>query len=501
MPSRQELIDSLRRQDLIDKLKESDGVDWEAEATRKAEEKYEADRPSSAQSAAFGATQGIMRDWGDEAYAAVKSALTDESYEDARSRSREKFRRAEVDNPSSYGAGYLGGSLASSPFTASPLGAAAVGGVEGSVRSLGRADELDQGALEDAAGTGAVDAALGGTFAKVANKAGDYVSEKSKKIYDYLRNKAGNKASESFGGTQRMMERAGDKMPEIGKYALDNKILTPFGSNQSTFKNFQRATRGLEDEMNPIYDAASKQSLTRDDLANMIEGKINEANMDAGTVDLATKFQKHKDDVNSAAREYYNPSDLRNYRRSFDRKIKDFNKKGESSGEQAAQDMRWGIREKEMDLIDQYDPLLRQKNEDLFNKYHLASLGKEMAGRGAARSSANNGIGLTSYIVGAGAAGAGGGLVAAGAPPEIIPLLAVTGTLGREISRRYGKQMTAHGINKLSSILGSPRYANIFKQAASRGGSAVAVTHQMLLDKDPEYRKMIEETLSEGASE
>lgn len=75
----------------------------------------------------------------------------------------------------------------------------------------------------------------------------------------------------------------------------------------------------------------------------------------------------------------------------------------------------------------------------------------------------------------------------AGLSMENIPGIAAVGAVLGGAADRIGPQ----AVKKILDIIDSPmgnRFAGAFREAAKRGPQAVAVTHSMLLKKDPEYK-------------
>lgn len=116
------------------------------------------DRPSITESAARGVAQGASLGFADEIAGAVESAFTPKTYVESRDESREAFRAAETENPMAFGAGELGGGLASLFIPGgvvakgAGLGArVAAGAATGAVAGLGHSEaDLTKGELSEA---------------------------------------------------------------------------------------------------------------------------------------------------------------------------------------------------------------------------------------------------------------------------------------------------------------------------------------------------------------
>jgi hypothetical protein len=110
---------------------------------------------------------------------------------------------------------------------------------------------------------------------------------------------------------------------------------------------------------------------------------------------------------------------------------------------------------------------------------------EKIATRAAARASANNDIGLTSYI-----AGGIGGFTAGGIPG------AVAGIGVREVGRRYYNQTAALLLNKLSKSNLS-KFAGPLKKAAEQGPQQFAVTLYVLAKNNPDLNEFLNQNPNE----
>lgn len=141
---------------------------------------FEEVQPGKLESAARGAAQGASFGFADEISGAVESALTDKTYQQARDESRANFKSAQQANPVTYGAGELGGgvatafvpglNLARGASLAKQVGAAAVAGGVGGF-GLSEAKDAKGLARDTAIGAG-VGGAVGGVAGAVMRGAG-----------------------------------------------------------------------------------------------------------------------------------------------------------------------------------------------------------------------------------------------------------------------------------------------------------------------------------------
>jgi hypothetical protein len=124
-----------------------------------------------------------------------------------------------------------------------------------------------------------------------------------------------------------------------------------------------------------------------------------------------------------------------------------------------------------------------QSAKDLTNQRNMSS--------SFTRGSRNVNLGAMSL------AGAGNML---GAGMERIPGLITAGALLGGVSDIIGPSI----VRRMSDIIDSPagqRFAQIYREAAKRGPQAIAMTHAMLMKKDPEYQALMDEDFKKKMSE
>ena len=95
------------------------------------------------------------------------------------------------------------------------------------------------------------------------------------------------------------------------------------------------------------------------------------------------------------------------------------------------------------------------------------------------------------------AAGIGNAL---GAGMERMPGLATAGAILGGVSDILGPTI----VRKMSNVIDGPRgqrFAQIYREAAKRGPQAIAMTHAMLMKKDPEYQALMDEDFKKKMSE
>jgi len=92
----------------------------------------------------------------------------------------------------------------------------------------------------------------------------------------------------------------------------------------------------------------------------------------------------------------------------------------------------------------------------------------------------------------------GGGLGAFTAGPAG----AMAGTMGlaatRNLWNRYGKQLQIIGYRKAGKLLSNPKYARMIKSWAENGPKVIQSSHYLMMNRDPEYRKLYNEDKERG---
>ena len=433
------------------------------------------EKPSMLESSLRGLAQGATFGLADEATGALESAFTDKTYEQARDESRKAYHEAELANPKTYLAGDIGGGVTTAfipglGFLNAGKGAALAevagkGALQGALGGFGRS--------EGDAGTQALDtltgAALGGATGAIASKAGDLLSGAADKTQDV----ADRFTVRSLGGTKKQIEKLGGKASEVADLARSEGISSPFASSKAVAERADDFIAGVNDKMRPIYEKSSDSTLATGDLLKRLDSKIEEYALDPGKVDVVRELKRLKDNIASTGKVGYSPSDLGSYRSDIGKQVKDFTTGAEVKT--AKKDLYKLLGDAEMEQIAKVDPALRGENEKLFRQKHIARLLEDMADNGAARSAANNEIGLNSWQAGI-----------AGAAISGQPVTAILAGLGRELTRRYGDQTAGIVLDKVAKGMKNPKFASLFEKAAQRGPNAVLALHQAL-QSNPDY--------------
>jgi hypothetical protein len=134
---------------------------------------------------------------------------------------------------------------------------------------------------------------------------------------------------------------------------------------------------------------------------------------------------------------------------------------------------------------------------NLKNRYGSFATAEDAAEGLASRQEKNRTLSFTDYLMMAGQMAANPGQTALGA------VKGLAGAGGNKALRERGSSMAAVGLDKIGDMLAeSPqafgKFAKPLQDAAARSPQALAVTHFLLMNQDPEYRDLL--TKKEGTS-
>ncbi len=498
-------------------------------------------RTPQGESVMRGAAQGLLFGLPDEATSAVE-ATGDTLFGDAKLRDyvdtyRQKqkvnqgiYDKAQQDNPKSYMTGEIGGSLASSfvpglgwmnagkkATTAVKVGKAALqGGLSGLGASKSSGLDGYEG-LKDVASDTATGAGMGlagagagelvGKFGRsVKNGLSDFsdwntlkaagamtgdrkalrYQGKTKEIADFLR----KKGIVSFGSTvDDSLERARGIKEPAGQQISDSlSKLDEYVAKSDASKPFDRLTDQIDEEpMMGFSPSKTKARIESDVIAPKRTGMSENRRVGERLQEDADLLGEHGDrmsfvDANKKKNEIYDT--VKNYGKEqspYIEGLKEYGGAFNKSMEDAADDvaMRSG------------DEALSADWKMAKKDYGSASTVEKMAANRSDQIKTNNALGLTDYVIGAGALGSG---LTSDDPSKALyaaPLM-----LANRVARSRGASMAGISSQKLLQALSGPsgqKYQRMFEGALQKGPQAVALTHRLLVEKDPEYRKLLEE--------
>jgi hypothetical protein len=490
-----------------------------------------------------GAAQGATLGLADEAYGVVGGLINSikddkkfgEAYREARDYARHRDAAAHEANPKTYVGGEVGGTIASSLIPgagvlnagkgAGVASALAKGAAGGAVSGLGTSDaDLTKGEVPEALADTAKGAALGAGTAGVFHglqKVAGYLSP------DVLKELAATKAFKSAAGNRaRAWDEAGDRVADRGRELLDSGVVT-FGASPRE-----------------IAERAGVQAKKAgSDIGDMLGKLDSEAGGQAG-VDgkaIAAKIRAFADQIDSPETE----AAVAKLRGQADRyesmgvmplkeaqRLKNtyrYNWNDSSIGQESTNTLKGivgdeleegvgraaGVRRAEAPAAaDQFAEVLNTSGgrpmaqpgsavlreaqaipdsalspeeqvkvyRALKSKYGTMTAAAGDAEIAANRLDKNQTIGLKDVAT------------AAAFPGHTAAKAAVA--VGSSVLRSRGNSMAAVGLDKIGDVLSKTpeafgRFAGPLQAAVTRGGNALAVTHYMLMQQEPEYQKLL----------
>ena len=464
---------------------------------------------SEKESTVRGLIQGIpaVGPWADEAQGAAEAlwekAKGDpkefgELYKEHRNAARAKYKEAAETNPKSY----LGG-------MAIPIGAMAIpkaipvlgtgaSGVLGAIEGAGASEEEDpKGIAKDAALMGTVSAGTAG----LARLAGPAISRGVKAIGEKASSAAEHLAARTMGAERGTIKKLGaDTVKDIGRYGLDQKIVTPLASAEEMANRNAVVQQLSGKRMGDVYskiDEAGASKFNPMDVAEQVSNELSPryrtpinksewGQLDATLESIQSRggnpiplgeAQELKQEIGSVAyprgRRAMEPSPKQQMAMDA---YKIINQAIDKATEEGAQTVGSAELSKEL-----------AQAKSLYGKSKGA---EKLLENRVAREQGNKMIGLTDSIAAAGGMGAG-----AMGGAESSALTAAGVIAAKKAAEKFGPATAAVTLDKISQLLQAApdklgKYGPILQKAALRGEASLNTTHQMLL-KDPDYQKLL----------
>lgn len=459
----------------------------------------EAPQRTKLESGARGLAQGASLGFADEITGALESAFTDKTYQQARDESRKNYALAQAANPATYGvseiAGTVGTSLipgigAGGTLTKAVLAGAGAGGLSGLGTSTA---DLSKGEFGQAASDTLEGAAIGATLG-----GGGYGASKAlKALPRFVDDIATSQSARAQGAERSTFKKLGpDKIKEIGRYGLDEGIVTPLASTDEMIaRNEASLARGgaMMDEVYSTIDNAGASTFNPLDEAVKIDQEIgdfyrspinrSETNVFENTIESVLmrgdkpiplrEAQILKEEIKKVANwKNPNPSPREQVARSAYLSI---NKSIDDAAEAGSE---------AVGIVGLKDKLQRGKKLWGSGKGSEALLeNKQAAEQG------NRMFGLTDMITGGASLGYGG------ATGDWQTAVGIVGA--KKGFDKYGNKILAVGANKLGDVLKKApqlfgKYAPVLQAAEQRGPQGLASTHFILSQTRPDYRQTLQ---------
>jgi len=474
-----------------------------------------------------GLAQGASLGFADELTGGIEAAsdtvfggrkLSDfgDTYKTRRDESREQYKGAQEANPGIYQGAEIGGAIGTAfvpglgmlnAAKGAQLGAVVgKGALQGALTGLGGTEEegvggqaLDTlkgtalGAGGSAAGFGLGKAVGGVTDSLADSKVGQYLLSKYKGATSGVANSMedfaelqGARALGLERATQKKLGR--DATRAVGRQALDEDILS-FGANTNKLVARNEAVKkgalGSRSDAYKLIDEAGGSTFNPLEVAAKVEDRImggmNPAYLD--TQKVADRLAPELENILSRGDGNISMSEAQNLVQSLGKKAK-FDKTRSNEQEEMAQEIYRSVRESinesagsSADALK--SPNIRSQIEGANKKYSVGKNTETLLRNKEAREEGNKLISLTDNIA-----------------ASSLSMLAIPFVAAKKISEKYGNQTAAITTDKLSKFIRETpemlgKYRPALEKAIQRGGTAVAVTHQLLQSKDPEYRKII----------
>ncbi len=492
---------------------------------------------SKLESGARGLAQGASMGFSDELTGALESALTDKSYEQARDEARANNAKAKKDNPLSYGAGEVGGGVATALIPGmniakgASLGKAVLqGGLQGAgmggAYGLGNseADNVRDMALDTGKGAlvGGTIGAAAGALTPVAGKFKDYLGNK-------LRGGAEDLAVNATGATGVQSSKFAD---DAGRQLLDRKMVRPFDNS----KNISDRLTGEMTKANSMIDDALKgldaQGATAnvDDIVAKLEAKASSLDADPSQAGVARQLRSMIDDIYKSGNSEVSLSAAEQTKRGFSKKAGNWM---DPEVGQAGKKAYLGYRDEVERAALEANPKLGQMFKDGKETYGLLSPIQEAAERRALQQNQSpwGGLGdMAAAAVGSASGGPITALPAVAAKKVLFPRLTSTAAVGMDAMsnvllkspamthmleknpavfnafanrmrgqmqktkppRSAEQQNTLPDKTSLIEKTQGSKYGQVLQNAAQKGDQSFAAAHYVLSSRDPNYRKLLE---------
>lgn len=317
--------------------------------------------------------------------------------------------------------------------------------------------------------------------------------EVSSFVSNWLRNKAEKLAENATGATGNQSDKFADN---AGRELLDRGIVG-FGDNA---ESIARKSGNEMDRSGGEISAALKgldakgATISRDELLSRLDSKIGEIGKNESQGQLLRQLKTIREDLLSSP-SVRQLSDVEEVKRGFQKKgnydtdVMDAKKAAASVYQEAVEDKALAM-----------DPGLASDFIKNKKEYGLMSPIEEAAAK-RARTLKQSPLGGLLDTAAFGTAAGGVALGASGGDPMSALTTGVAGAaLRRQIMPRAASSAavtldrSANYLDKISSKMNRlpPKYQTTLRNATQRGGNAVAVTHFLLGNQDPEYRKHME---------
>jgi hypothetical protein len=469
------------------------------------------DDASPVKSATTGLIQGSTLGFGDELGAAGDTAMAAlsgrigplaggslddliDDYKSSRDKLRAEFARSQAANPKINMAGQLLGTLATGGASSAGQGfgaAVKTGAQMGAVAGLGNSDSdlvtTDPSqyvqALKDT-GKGAAFGAAGGAAGYGLGKAVSAVVNPGQ-YQNGIRNFAEDQAVNATGATGKQASKFSD---DAGRELLDRGIVG-FGNNASNIAD--KAESALNQSRGQITNSISAldnegANLSRDDLVSKLQAQIDQLKTDPSQNQVVKSLENIRDSVTQGP-ENVSLQAGETTKRGF-QDLSNYNDPSATRANKIAADT---YRTSVEDAATEANPELANTFKEGKDTYGLIAPIREAAEKRASTLNQSPIGGLGDLTA------AGAGFIKAG------PVGAVIAPIAKRLVAPRLSSSLAVGADKVADLVAQTpqvfgKWAPALQEAAQRGTQSLAVTHYLLQQNDPDFRKHVQSLYGEN---
>jgi hypothetical protein len=419
------------------------------------------------------------------------------NYTYARDEARAVSKKVASENPLSSTAGQLAGGFAVGGVAGGGRTALARMGqaaLMGGVTGAGTSEAGDaRGVARDAAVGAGVGGALQGGV-ETLSPVGRFIRDRLASAGTKLRGAAGDLAERATGATRVQAEKF---RPGAGQELLERGVVRFGDTPENVAQRAGQVRQGAEKEIDSVLSQLDDQGVTvsRDQLLADLHGRISQMRGDESKAGVVKKLEAIAERLSSTPQ--HRPiSEVERVKRGYQSQSKygNYAKPLTTEANKTAANVYRGAVE---DVATAADPSLAGNFKEAKDTYGLIAPIEEAAARRAQQLNQHPMGGLLDVAAaGAGAAASGGD------DGSITNRLkgAALGVVGRRVisprlasSSAVATNVAGKALERLRSSPAGTRFVAPLMDAASRGGSALSVTHYIMSQRYPEYRKLTDD--------
>jgi hypothetical protein len=472
---------------------------------------------SKGESFSRGALQGVSLGFADEIKAKIDQLRGQGNYPENVQRERDLYENAQQSNPKTYLGGTLTGAAPSALLMPESIPARiGVGGLQGAAMAYGeQGKNVSIPKIVQGAGLGLTTAGAGEGLAKLGGKiAGKLTPEalQTSAQEEALKSVAPFKgAIKKFSKNLKSGETTEEDLRNAGKYLLENNMIKPLASREDILQGISQKVNQTGKDIGDLYttiDELKPEGINK----NSILAKIDEYTKNKGqriTESDNAAVDRIKNEIVKIPEQNGNIkySDLHD---KVSRLAGEFSTQNITENAKNTAKNVVGVVNNEMkDVIEKNAGSGYREYLDTLNKaYPVEKTLDTVKAEMIAQNMGNRTAGLTDIIAGTGA-GVLGGLAYATHNP-LLAAGAGAAFIGKKLSEKYGHQTASYILDKISKTVDNEAIQNFGNLATKTGqiaapflksGMPPAMVHMILKEKNPEYKKAIQEETQKKADE